>query len=358
MKTTTKLFSTFISVLLIVIITGSTYAMWNWGGQWNGNGQWNRQLNWGGQWNWNGQWNRQWNWNGLWVRQWSWQISFLKTHSPEDMLKDIAPSVLSTQEIQDLYYQYSEEMLARDLYNHFYSVYGTQTFANIAKSEQEHMDAMKFLLDRYSLEYPSSYWELQSNYDSLKIEWDKWLKEALEVWVKIEILDINDIIDTIKSTDNDDLKIVFTNIGGASYNHMRWFLKALNNNNFTTDIDYSKYLNQEQVDSTWTLKYLLSEKLTAEWITLPDQVSSASIKANCANEESNMKAREWYKSQINKKYWNTIKKYDNSKLQVIDWKIDIAIEKLENTNNINESVKQDTLNLYYALKDYLSWFFR
>jgi hypothetical protein len=32
------------------------------------------------------------------------------------------------------------------------------------------------------------------------------------VGVKIEILDIDDITKTIKSTDNDDIKIVFTNI--------------------------------------------------------------------------------------------------------------------------------------------------
>ncbi|MDP2090936.1 MAG: DUF2202 domain-containing protein [Candidatus Gracilibacteria bacterium] len=340
MKTTTKILSMFIAIVLFIIFTTNTntYAMGNGNGQGKGQGQ--------GQGNGMGQ-----NYGGK-------QGSSIKTHSPVDMLKDIAISDLSLQETQDLYYQYSEEMLARDLYNHFYGIYGTQTFLNIANSEQQHMDAVKSLLDRYSLEYPSSYGELQSNYDSLKAEGEKGLKEALEVGVKIEILDINDIVDTIKSTDNDDLKVVFTNIGGASYNHMRGFLKALKSNNFTTEIDYSKYLNLQQVDSTGTLKYLLSEKLTAEGITLPDQVSSANIKANCANEVSNTKAREGYKSQIDKKYGKGLKKYDNSKLQTIDLKIDAEIEKIETTNTITGSVKQETLNLYYALKDYIGLLFR
>ena len=345
MKTTTKILSIAIISALVITWTASTYAMWN------GNGQWN--------------WQGQWMGKNQWLKQWH----SIKKHSPNEMLKDIAISDLSLQETQDLYYQYNEEKVARDLYNHFYSLYGTQTFANIASSEQEHMDSVKTLLDRYLLQAPTTYGELQSTFDSLKSEWSKWLKNALEVWIKIETLDINDIVDTIKTTDNDDLKIIFTNIWGASYNHMRWFLKALNSNNFTTDIDYSKYLTQELVNSTWSLKYLLSDKLTAEWIVLPIQVNSTNMKENCTNkqyntkenstnEESNKKAREWYKSQINKKYWNSIKNFDNTKLQTIDWKIDLAIEKVENSNTLTGSVKQDTLNLYYALKDYLSWLFR
>lgn len=35
------------------------------------------------------------------------------------------------------------------------------------------------------------------------------------------MLDIEDIAKAIKTSDNDDLKLIFTNIGGASYNHLR-----------------------------------------------------------------------------------------------------------------------------------------
>jgi hypothetical protein len=128
---------------------------------------------------------------------------------------------LSDAEKQELYYGYSEEKLAHDLYTYFYSLYGTQTFQNIANSESQHMTAVKTLLDRYSLATPTDYGTLQSTFDSLRVEGEKSLQSALEVGLKVEMLDIEDIKDTIKTTDNDDLKIVFTNIGGASYNHMR-----------------------------------------------------------------------------------------------------------------------------------------
>jgi hypothetical protein len=46
-------------------------------------------------------------------------------------------------------------MVARDAYTYFYSLYGTQTFQNIANAESEHMAAVKVLLDRYSLPTPT-----------------------------------------------------------------------------------------------------------------------------------------------------------------------------------------------------------
>lgn len=170
-------------------------------------------------------------------------------HNPGDTIKDIVPSSLSNQEKLDLAYQYREEMVARDAYNYFYTLYNVQTFKNIASSEQQHMDAVKVLLDRYSLDTPTGYGELTATFTTLKAEGEKGLKEALEVGLKIEMLDIKDITDTIKTTDNDDLKIVFSHIGGASYNHMRGFIKALANNGFTTAIDYSSYLTQADLNT-------------------------------------------------------------------------------------------------------------
>ncbi|MBT3726598.1 DUF2202 domain-containing protein [bacterium] len=38
------------------------------------------------------------------------------------------------------------------------------------------------------------------------------MEDALYVGLQIEILDIEDIEDAIKNTDNDDFKVVFTNI--------------------------------------------------------------------------------------------------------------------------------------------------
>lgn len=86
------------------------------------------------------------------------------------MLATIPTSTLSEEEKQELLYGYSEEMVARDAYNYFYSLYGTEVFKRIADSEQQHMNAVKTLLDRYSLTAPTGYGELQSTFDALKLE--------------------------------------------------------------------------------------------------------------------------------------------------------------------------------------------
>ncbi len=251
MKNSTKIVT---SILVTTILTTwiiATYALWNWSRIWQG--QWKRIEN-----TLHG--NSQWQHKSQW--QWIGNNSQMKhSGNPWDMIKDIAPSELSEQEKLDLDYQYSEEMVARDAYNYFYTLYWVQTFKNIAESEGQHMEAIKVLLERYNLSAPTNYGELQSTFNSLKLEWEKSLQNALDVGLKIEILDINDIVDTIKTTDNDDIKIVFTDIWWASYNHMRWFLKWLSNAGLSSSIDYSSYLNQDEVNSKWTLKAKLVEKL-------------------------------------------------------------------------------------------------
>lgn len=134
-------------------------------------------------------------------------------HNPADMLVGVPLQDLSEDEKNDLLYSYSEETLAYDMYMYFYELYGQQTFLNIANSESEHQAAVKALLDRYGLETPTDYGELSDEFEALKAEGEQGLKQALEVGVKIEMLDIEDIADTILSTDNDDMKIIFTNIG-------------------------------------------------------------------------------------------------------------------------------------------------
>lgn len=331
MKTTRKILAAIVASTILISGTISTYAMEN------------------GQWKWMGQ----------------WQHSRSETkHSgnPWDMISWVATWALSEQEKLDVAYQYTEERVAKDLYNYFYTLYKVETFKKISESEAKHMKSVKVILDRYSLPTPTTYGELQDEFDTLKAEWEKGLKEALEAGLKIEMLDIEDIKETIKSTDNDDLKIVFTNIGWASYNHMRGFLKWLKEAWITTSIDYSKYLTQEQLNSKGSLKHILAEKLVSEWISLPEQVGSAKMKENCKKEESkekfNQKAREGYKNQIDKKYGNSLKKLDEEKLQKVSDRIDSAIEKVENNTGMSDKIKERTLNVYNALKEYLSGLFR
>jgi hypothetical protein len=47
-----------------------------------------------------------------------------------------------------------EEKVARDVYLKLTEKYDVKIFANIAKAEQQHMDAIKILLENYEIEDP------------------------------------------------------------------------------------------------------------------------------------------------------------------------------------------------------------
>ena len=315
-------------------------------------------------------------WHGWGQQKWH-------DHSPAEMIEDIAKTDLSQEESDKLVYQYAEEMLARDLYTHFYELYGTQTFQNIAASEAHHMDAVKALLDRYDLDAPSNYGELEDEYDALKAEGEESEQAALEVGLKIEMLDIEDIVETIEMTDNDDIKFIFTNIWGASYNHLRGFSKALINGWYETGIDISDYLSDEQIDTKGSLKHLLAERLEDDWIELPEEASSEAIKERCANENrgkwhgqgngkmqwknkwqwygygkwgemkgkgQNNGLRQKYRVSLEEKYQNKIEGMSTSKLETVVERIDALLEKVQNGNYSNIT-KQNYGAMLWALRD-------
>lgn len=199
----------------------------------------------------------------------SWSWTQLRTNQ-SNHLNLVATGTLSSQETQDLLYSYSEEKLARDVYLSFYEKYKLSQFKTIADSEQQHMDSVKTLLDRYGLTPLADYGTLNDTYKTLTSEGNVSLQKALEVGMKIEMLDIEDITKIIERTDNDDIKIVLVNIGGASYNHLKSFVVALKLSNLTTSIDYSAYLTQDDLmKKGYELKEKLRTRLTSEWVTLP-----------------------------------------------------------------------------------------
>ncbi|MDD3794058.1 MAG: DUF2202 domain-containing protein [Candidatus Gracilibacteria bacterium] len=296
-------------------------------------------------------------------------------YNPSDLIVGIETQELSEAEKEMLYYGYSEESLAHDMYMYFYELYGVQVFKNISDSETEHKDAVKSLLDRYALEVPTGYGELTDEFDALKAEGSISLLKALEVGVKIEMLDIEDITETIKTTDNTDFKIIFTNIGGASYNHLRGFLSAINIAGLTTTIDYSEYLTSDEVNTKGgTLKYKMAEKLESEGVILPTQASSNSIKENCAKEEANKNQgqsmgnssnankgngavnsnfnslKNKYKNTIDTRYTKTLSKMNNAELTNLVSKIDLLSKEIQ-TKNYTTITKQNYNAMLSVLRD-------
>ena len=122
-------------------------------------------------------------------------------------------AVLSTGEIQTLTFMREEEKLARDVYLTLNETWPQPVFANIAQSEQQHMDAMLALLERYQIADPArpviglfNNMELQALYDKLVIRGQQSATEALYVGAAIEEIDILDLEKAIAETDQPDLR--------------------------------------------------------------------------------------------------------------------------------------------------------
>lgn len=141
------------------------------------------------------------------------------------------PTGLSDAEAAGLLFMREEEKLARDVYNAFYDMYGLNVFANIARSEQQHMDSVKTLLDRYGREDPASSQpgvftasDLQALYDQLLAQGSFSLVEAVKVGALIEEVDIQDLIVHLAATENADIRAVYANLLKGSGNHLKAFV--------------------------------------------------------------------------------------------------------------------------------------
>lgn len=357
-----RLLLTSVALTAIGATTTWTFAMYANQQMWN----WKHQLiqQWQMKWK---MWQSQWNWQmwNRWQRNSQMWKKSLHNSDISSMLNDVEKQDISDYEAERLAYQYSEEMVARDIYNYLYKLYNIQVFKNIADSENRHMEAVKVLLDRYGLETPTGYWPLQEEFEALKKEGEKWIKQALEVGAKIEMMDIDDIVETIKNTDNDDIKIVFTNIGWGSYNHLRWFLQSMKNNWITTDLDYSNYLTEEEVNIRWrALKTKLAEKLESEWVKLPEQASAKSIWEKYTNEQNNKthwNNFKWYNQQNNRqnivkykefienKYAWVLDAMSHDKLKELQTKVETLLTTIQNSSDYTQEKKIIYYQIFKAL---------
>jgi len=146
-----------------------------------------------------------------------------------------AASALTTAEASSILFMKQEEKLARDVYQALYAKWGHVTFANIAVSEQRHMDAVDGLIARYRLTDTTpkeagkfTYPELQALYDQLVALGSTSLENALAVGVLIEQTDIEDLQAALKTIRERPIRNVFGNLLNGSYNHLAAFTAALN----------------------------------------------------------------------------------------------------------------------------------
>lgn len=164
------------------------------------------------------------------------------------------PEALNEAEEAALLFMREEEKLARDVYLTLYDTWGLPVFANIARSEQSHMDAVANLLDIYGLQDPAAGSEigeftnevLQDLYDTLVAQGQVSMAEALLVGGAIEEIDIRDLDGQRMDIDNADITQVFENLRRGSVNHLNAFVSQYER---TTGSSYTpQYLSQDAFD--------------------------------------------------------------------------------------------------------------
>lgn len=144
---------------------------------------------------------------------------------------------LSQEEIDGLLFMREEEKVARDSYITLGESSGLVIFANIASSEQSHMDALKKLLDNYELADPVipgvgefTDPDLQELYDVLMAWGLQSLMNSLYVGAAIEETDIIDIQHEIDHAKHEDIINTYESLMCGSRNHLRAFVRQIEAN--------------------------------------------------------------------------------------------------------------------------------
>jgi hypothetical protein len=140
-------------------------------------------------------------------------------------------SPLDRTEAATLTFMREEEKLARDVYLTLNETYRSRVLANIARSEQQHMNALLKLLTKYGLAdpvlpAPGSFTDgnLAILYGELVAQGRASYSEAMLVGACIEEIDIADLEDAIDASTKADVKRVYTNLLLGSRNHLRAFI--------------------------------------------------------------------------------------------------------------------------------------
>lgn len=146
-------------------------------------------------------------------------------------LQALPMEAVSFAEQQLLVHMREEEKLARDVYRVLDQQWHLPAFANIANSEQSHMDLIAFALQRYQIADPipsnqvgafsnpgfTALFQTAITFGSISP------LHALLVGAIIEDLDMVDLDYALVHTDNRDIDTIWQNLHRGSRNHMRSF---------------------------------------------------------------------------------------------------------------------------------------
>lgn len=178
---------------------------------------------------------------------------YVEAHPELATVANDVESVVASDE-EGILWMREEEKLARDVYLALYEQWGIRTFANIARSEQRHMDAVAYLMQSKGIEDPVVGTtagefvndELQALYDQLVEQGTSSPLEALTVGAIIEDLDISDLQQLLEETDDPDTVRVYTALLRGSENHMRSFAGLLERFGGSYE---ARYISSDELDA-------------------------------------------------------------------------------------------------------------
>jgi hypothetical protein len=159
---------------------------------------------------------------------------------------------------------YQEELLAHDIYAKLIEAYPSLSeVQNIIESEAMHQEQVWGLLAIRWIPLPTEYWVYTDTYNTLLAMINESLSWAIEAGVMIETGDIKHLLEEYKRIEDKDVRMVFENIGGWSYNHLRAFLRLAEENDYIVATEYSSFLTPDEVGSTGSLKSKMTELLVS-----------------------------------------------------------------------------------------------
>ncbi|MGG7566944.1 DUF2202 domain-containing protein [Rhodovulum sp. DZ06] len=145
-------------------------------------------------------------------------------------------STLDQDDLDTLLFMIEEEKMAGDIYDALYDQTGLNVFANIAASEDQHMDVLLAQAEKLGLtldailaapegEYVNP--EIQAMYDDLMAQASTSTEAALNVGVFIEETDIIDLAEASAEVEGTQLATIYDNLLAGSENHLAAFESLL-----------------------------------------------------------------------------------------------------------------------------------
>lgn len=135
---------------------------------------------------------------------------------------------------ENLQYLIEEEKLAHDVYAALYEQWGSRVFGNILQSEASHQSQVLTVMNAHGVEdlrLPEkgkfANEELQAVYDELMSKGALSERDAFEVGVAIEQLDIADLTEMLKSTSDTDAIAMMQVLISGSEKHLSAFNRQL-----------------------------------------------------------------------------------------------------------------------------------